>query len=384
MKTRFFLILILISFLQFSCRKKTDNIGNVIDSDITENTTWTKDKVWIIQNTVEIKNNAVLTIEAGTTVKFDKNAELDVGSDSYGTLIAKGTSSEPIVFTSNSDVPNKGDYYGIWLYNGANNCDFEYCTFEYGGGYSNTSGIVNVSETNASFKNCTFQHSAAYGILLYKGGFASFSSNIFNDNAVNPISIYADHIEDMGTGNVFDGGNIDVCAENLTKSGTVEWKNQGIPYVIDGDVYVASASGTILKIDAGCQIKFKLNAELAIGDNTNHGQILAQGSSSQPIIFTTAAVSPTKGDWYGISFYDGAMNGSKLEYCTISYAGGYDTKYSGDITVYGNVGSTLSISNCTISNSAGWGIYVDHNFSTADPSVSNISFSNNTSGNKNF
>ncbi|MBK8824489.1 MAG: S8 family serine peptidase [Anaerolineales bacterium] len=65
---------------------------------ITADETWTSDQTYLITNNVGVAENVTLTIQPGTTVKFNGNYYLNIG----GTLIADGTLSQPIHFKSNT------------------------------------------------------------------------------------------------------------------------------------------------------------------------------------------------------------------------------------------------------------------------------------------
>ncbi len=65
---------------------------------IAQDTIWTSDKTYVINCNMGIAPGYTLTIQPGTQVKFNGNYVLNVG----GTLIADGTESQPIRFTSNS------------------------------------------------------------------------------------------------------------------------------------------------------------------------------------------------------------------------------------------------------------------------------------------
>jgi hypothetical protein len=88
----------------------------VISADITANTTWSANNVYELNGTIFVRNNATLTIPAGTLIK--SNA---VGASLIVTRGAKlnaiGTASSPIVFTSKNAVGsrNRGDWGGIVL-----------------------------------------------------------------------------------------------------------------------------------------------------------------------------------------------------------------------------------------------------------------------------
>lgn len=83
-----------------------------VDADITANTTWTKDKVYILKKRVKVKNSATLTIEAGTIIKGDATltgvnaAVLMITRE--GKIMANGTAAEPIIFTSTLDKIEPG------------------------------------------------------------------------------------------------------------------------------------------------------------------------------------------------------------------------------------------------------------------------------------
>jgi hypothetical protein len=88
----------------------------VISADITANTTWNANNVYELNGTIFVRNNATLTIPAGTLIK--SNA---VGASLIVTRGAKlnaiGTATSPIVFTSKNAVGsrNRGDWGGIVL-----------------------------------------------------------------------------------------------------------------------------------------------------------------------------------------------------------------------------------------------------------------------------
>jgi subtilisin family serine protease len=61
---------------------------------ITGDVLWTSDRIYNVTGNLGIAPGATLTIQPGTTIKFTGNFALNIG----GTLIADGTSSEPITF----------------------------------------------------------------------------------------------------------------------------------------------------------------------------------------------------------------------------------------------------------------------------------------------
>ena len=92
--------------------QNNDNNNNVVvSSNITTNTTWTKDKVYELGARVVVENGATLTIEPGTVIK----GQSGTGASARALIIARGakimaegTASEPIIFTSTRDNITSG------------------------------------------------------------------------------------------------------------------------------------------------------------------------------------------------------------------------------------------------------------------------------------
>ncbi len=87
----------------------------VVNSDITANTTWTNNNIYLLQGgCLYVKNNAVLTIEPGTIIKGDAAALIVTRG---AKIIADGTAEQPIVFTSAKPAGqrNPGDWGGLLL-----------------------------------------------------------------------------------------------------------------------------------------------------------------------------------------------------------------------------------------------------------------------------
>jgi len=82
---------------------------------ITSNTTWTKDRIWVLNQKVVVGNGVTLTIEAGTIIK-GAEGQLSLSSALIiaqgGKLMAEGTASEPIIFTSILDNIAVGETAG--------------------------------------------------------------------------------------------------------------------------------------------------------------------------------------------------------------------------------------------------------------------------------
>ena len=83
-----------------------------VSGDISANTTWTSNNIYLLSGFVYVTNNAELTIEPGTVIKGDKATKGSLIITRGSKIWADGTSSAPIVFTSNEPVGTRT--YGDW------------------------------------------------------------------------------------------------------------------------------------------------------------------------------------------------------------------------------------------------------------------------------
>lgn len=156
------------------------------------------------------------------------------------------------------------------------------------------------------------------------------------------------------------------------------------PHYITGNLTVSN--GVTLTIQAGTLVKFSGNYYLKV-----YGKLVASGTSGSHITFTSNQGSPSAGYWLNLDF-SSSNSGCSFSYCDIFYGGSLNG------TIYGNdSGSNVSfsncsiqysgtngfhllydsptISNCTINNNTGYGIYC--NASSADPLISDCTIQNN-------
>lgn len=134
MKTRnlFAAILVITALIFTACTIEEDNIGDVIinldscgdnagtailEGKITADRTLKANELYELRGGVSVVDGVTLTIEAGTKIIAG-----DVGGvfsylaiEQGAKIIAEGTASQPIVFTSNKCTPNSGDWGGLLL-----------------------------------------------------------------------------------------------------------------------------------------------------------------------------------------------------------------------------------------------------------------------------
>lgn len=87
----------------------------IVQGDITQDTTWTPDKVYVLSGAVFVRAGATLTILPGTTIRGLDRSFLVI--DRGARIVAEGTPTNPIVFTSAQEPGSRSprDWGGVWI-----------------------------------------------------------------------------------------------------------------------------------------------------------------------------------------------------------------------------------------------------------------------------
>lgn len=91
----------------------TNPSDNVIGGTLTSDLTLVTGTEYDLTSALIVPEGLTLTIEPGVVVKATTGSDVYVAIQQGGTINAEGTSSNPIVFTSNSSTPNPGDWGGL-------------------------------------------------------------------------------------------------------------------------------------------------------------------------------------------------------------------------------------------------------------------------------
>jgi hypothetical protein len=334
----------------------TGNTKDAIEVDGTDvdvDATWLNHGVpYVITDDVYVDGDATLTIEAGCTIAFDPDVEFYCGYSSPGSIIAVGTAAAPITFTASTDtVPGFWQNIGFYSYT-ISTARLSYCNIEFGGKVSDKLGAVRVDQTSIKFDNNTIRKSGYHGVWVSPTGyFGDFTNNTITGCSQYALHIGANHVGTLGTGNTLTGNTKDGIEVDGTEiDADATWLNQGVPYVVTDDV--AIDNNAEVTIEAGCTIALEPNAEFYVG-YSSPGGLIAEGTPTDSITFTSSVNPPSPGDWSKLSFYSYSIDSKcRLGYCNVWYGGSDDR---GNIYIDN---SKPTVANCDIGYSSAYGIYL--------------------------
>jgi parallel beta-helix repeat protein len=150
--------------------------------------------------------------------------------------------------------------------------------------------------------------------------------------------------------------------QNNTISSNTFWQQSDCPYGVHGMVTIDT--GAVLTINPGCVVKFNYSSGFIV-----KGTLIAQGTDTTPVTFTSYQFTKSRGDWNWVEFTDG--QGSVMSRMVIEYAGTAIKANSGSPLIENNVirnigergvslyDSQAQVLNNTISN-ASEGIYIEN------------------------
>jgi YD repeat-containing protein len=395
---------------------------DIVENTLSENTydrigisgTVAKSQTWATTGGIPIKIvTGGLTVGAEATLKVPPGAFLMNPSITVnGTLLAEGTASEPIVFTG-ANEKTSAEWSQIKFEPGSGKSVLDHAEIQYGG-WVTFQGVVEVNKSSPKIINSSFHNIGYFGIHANNGGSPEIANNHFegvystaiwyvatgaNPGEVNIHGntiagggggIHAENKSTVGLGGTLSANTIvgtsgvgleytgtyvpsditeNTLSENTTNrigiSGTVAksstWNSGGVPIKVEtGGLTVAA--GVTLKIAPGV---FLMNPSTTV-----NGTLLAEGTASEPIVFT-GANEELAGEWKGIVFAAGSGS-SVLDHAEVAYGG--SSSSSGMIEAKG---SHPTITNSTIRKAKYYGIKV---IESGAPKIEWNRFRSNTNG----
>lgn len=272
-----------------TCTAPAGSPGLTVCGTISSTTRWGVDKSPILVN-CDLNISGSLTIDPGVEVMFD-GSDTDIFVLPGGTFNAVGSSGAPIVFTSRSSTA-PGAWGGIDISGDATQARIVHAEFRYGGSRS-----------------------------FYAAGFPILTSGRIQPEIQN-VRFVGNRRDSIGLKSGVYAGNVRL---NLV----------GYPYMITSDVTINP--GVTMTLEPGVVLKFEGNET----DLFVNGRLVAQGTTSLPIYFTSAKdddrggdsnsdgrTPPAAGDWGGVVLKrDATLPASSIANTTMMYGGSYAYAY---------------------------------------------------------
>ena len=332
---------------------------------------------YIIDGCLYIEGNALVTIEAGVTIRFTgTNGRISVGENAG--LAMNGTAEKPIRISGPINNPNKGSWWRIqYNSNRADNVmNYVYLT-NGGSGTDNYSAVVELEKGQLKMTNCIIDGSASNGVYGWAGKFTVFENNQIKNCNAAPIYTYDGYhpFEKMNTTTTFSG--------NTKNYADIRWGDVGdatklpkinIPWYFADGLYVDPSDNITFTIEAGTKLYFNSDKRFYVGARV---KLIAEGTASDRIVFR--GLEDEAGFWRGIRFSSTRAD-NKLNYCDIS-GSGYLDDYTGNCNLYLDPGSTLQIHNTKIGKSKHYGIGLEGDLSTYTIDHQNVTFESCAKGN---
>ncbi|NQT83582.1 PKD domain-containing protein [bacterium] len=325
-----------------------------VDDNIVADATWSEaSSPYLITGSREVRSGATLTIEPGVTVRF---ANWPHSLIVNGVLIAEGTEGQPITFTSDETVKQKGQWKSLrfeTVESGASR--LKHCIIEAGGAQQviwSLLGMIRCSNgANPQISHCVIRESFSYGIGLENA--SPVLTNNFISNC-DPDAVILENIESGSSyptwsGNTFEEGGHVLIEGGFTSSGTLE--DPGAPYLITGSREIRS--GVALTIEPGTTVQFAHWSDELIVE----GILTADGTAAQPITFTSDETAKQRGQWRNLRFQTAESSGSRLDHCILEAGGSVQVIWDVTGLIHCINGASPEVTNCTLQMSQSDGIF---------------------------
>ncbi len=152
-------------------------VGDAVDTSAT----WPSNDVpYVVQGNIELRRPSpldpisVLTIEPGTELRFASDGRLRVGEGNDGVLDARGTSTEPITFTS-IDTVSPVFWRGIDFNQGSGGSMLDWVVVSYGGRTDDTGNVNFRTGSGVTIGAVVFTQSEDYAAVIYPGSAPMFT-----------------------------------------------------------------------------------------------------------------------------------------------------------------------------------------------------------------
>lgn len=336
-----------------------------ITGDIAESQTWGPETAGCANYLVEgrgfLQENVVLTIEPGTRVVFREDSGLYAFGENSA-LHAVGTAEDPIVFEG--EESGAGYWRGLAFQSDSVLNELSHAVISGGGSFAydfqdDHKSNIFVRDGRLKLSNTTVENSAGHGMKVQQSSSSleGFAANRFAGNARSPVVLYAPLIGDLDSTTDYDVASdpngepyirVDRDIEYVQTDQT--WPRADVPYRFQDQHLIQAGEVTIAP---GAVLEFVEGGALSVGDNG--GALIADAEGGEAIVFRGTEAGPNR--WIGLDIRsDNPKN--ELNNVVVS-GGGVDVPGKEPANVYlSGGGATLELRNSRLTDSSGYGVYV--------------------------
>ncbi len=290
-----------------------------------------------------------VTIAPGTVFIMEPESYFYWGwRNDPATVFMQGTEEAPILFCGASKGP------GVWrghefLGGVINGSVLQHVRIE-DAGFEDRPGLLIATEGPAlSVENTTILNSQGPGFII--NALPESSTNLVSSgNAWPGTANGATGVTNLPTGD-YTGNDDDRIYYDSLHNGQLVFKDLGVPWAQIQTVVTLDAPNALARFEAGVEVQFCDGCYIRSGWRSDPGLFVVEGTAANPVVFTSSSENPSPGIWNGIELLSGTDPMTSIDHAVIEWAGTMDF---GAIYVSG----PASITNTTIRNSAGYGIFV--------------------------
>lgn len=313
------------------CRTPT-GAGIVHNTNLAAAETWTEvDSPHIIMfdttisATITVEPCAVVRIAGGKTVTVAAGGSFNFGGDS-GFPITVERLDPATAFGPIRGLTDSGVRFAHTVVRGGGNPL---------GPVSNGAAIM--TQSNVQITALEIADSASQGLSLGPTARVTFAAGpnelVVHGSVGFPVMTAPNAVGQIPTGTYTGNGIDEILITNVgqvTTSQTIH--AYGVPYRVGTsandqlDVLGPVSTVAVLTIEPGVTMKFqpggRMRIDTAATTSLAKAALIAVGTPTQKIVFTSVSSTPAAGDWVGISFAATTSPMSRMQYARVAFAGG--------------------------------------------------------------
>jgi hypothetical protein len=347
-------------------------VGNDEDILFVNRLTLTEDTTWPwLGLTYHVSGDVVvqsqLQIEEGVRARFPAGSVLEIHSG--GSLTIDGASDVPVQIWGLDETP--GSWRGLRFVDSDSVVSaINHLDLRHGG--ADGEPCLSVERSSVGILNSEIRSCAGDGFYFGReADITVFTDNSITDNAGAAGRVHVDQLNAITSANSYAGNDVEGLHVEGTSTATLIWSGIGVPYLV-----AALTLGSDVDLLPGVEVQFAVDGVLTVVDG---GLLTAIGTAESPI--RLVGQEPSAGFWQGVYLdYDfSSTQTNALSFVELRHGGAGDGDVQTEPANLRVVHGRCDVSDSTVGDSLGWGIYVDESTS-GHVTTTNVTFENNALG----